>query len=299
MFLLSSFLLKPIYSRKLKNNDWVIYAANSTPLVVDENTADVLTRKDKILETYDADFFNVLDECGYFMKSSSTPLYVPVEETNLAWKMLKYSLIIIGAIALTVILLLTPVIGLPRGDKLFSSDVLWWKEIIFILIFSISTTLIHELLHMLFAKTFTFYRGGLQVSITKATAAVSMSHIWIWSTVSRVAALSAGIIGDLILLASLSCLRIYHDNWIVVSGSIILWVRILWQFRFHRKSDGQLLAMTILDNPLIAVDEKNSHHKQNKDSKIWEKLRILGYLVEFFLLIFWMIPFILSALRVV
>jgi len=295
----SDFLLKPIYSRKLKNNDWVIYAVDSSLLVVDESTAKSLTRDDKFLEKCDESFLNLLSECGYLRDSLDHPQHIPFEETTFLYKILRHAMLFTGVISITFIFILIPMVGIPRGNNLFSSDSGLWNELIVVAMFSMSTTLIHEIMHMIFAKTFTYYRGGLRFYIKRSTVTVSMTHIWVWSIISRITALSAGMIADLLLLASLSFIRLNNDSWIFVAGSIILWIRILWQLRFHKKCDGQLLAMTILDNPMITVDVKNKHLRRNKDVKIWKNLTVIGYLVDFFLLAFWIIPFVLSVFSLI
>lgn len=33
---------------------------------------------------------------------------------------------------------------------------------------------------------------------------------------------------------------------------------LLWQFRFHRKTDGRLILMLLLDNPVIALKNENN-----------------------------------------
>lgn len=46
---------------------------------------------------------------------------------------------------------------------------------------------------------------------------------------------------------------------------------LLWQFRFHRKTDGRLIRMLLLDNPVIALkNENNADFSNKKDILIWK-----------------------------
>ena len=85
------------------------------------------------------------------------------------------------------------------------------------------------------------------------------------------------------------------DNWMIVSGASILWLKILWQFGFHRNCDGHSLAMTILDDPLIDLDTSNLESNiKNKKLYIWKVLKVFGYMIDLLLIIFWLIPFLVS-----
>lgn len=111
----------------------------------------------------------------------------------------------------------------------------------------------------------------------------------------RVAAVSAGIMSDLLILCICSILGLYNDSWIILAAASILWVRILWQFRFHRKTDGRLILMLLLDNPVIALgNENDADFTYEKDVLIWKVFQVIGVLVEIAVVVFWGIPFVLS-----
>lgn len=132
-------------------------------------------------------------------------------------------------------------------------------------------------------------------SIKKSMATVNMTHIWVWSFLGRVAAVSAGIMSDLLILCICSILGLYNDSWIILAAASILWVRILWQFRFHRKTDGRLILMLLLDNPVIALgNENDADFTYEKDVLIWKVFQVIGVLVEIAVVVFWGIPFVLS-----
>lgn len=80
-----------------------------------------------------------------------------------------------------------------------------------------------------------------------------------------------------------------------MAAASILWVRILWQFRFHRKTDGRLILMLLLDNPVIALgNENDTDFSDKKDVLIWKVFQVVGVLVEIAVVGFWGIPFVLS-----
>lgn len=54
---------------------------------------------------------------------------------------------------------------------------------------------------------------------------------------------------------------------------------LLWQFRFHRKTDGRLILMLLLDNPVIALkNENNADFSNKKDILIWKVFQKIGVL---------------------
>ena len=88
---------------------------------------------------------------------------------------------------------------------------------------------------------------------------------------------------------------LYNNSWIILEAASILWVRILWQFRFHRNTDGRLILMLLLDNPVIALgNESDADFTYKKDILIWKVFQVIGVLVEIAVVFFWGIPFVLS-----
>jgi len=295
------FLIKQIYARKLKNGNWVVLAANSDILVVDEATAKSLVQSDDSVYRHDDEAKNLLKESGFLTELSDYNQFIPDEKICLKWKILRYGLISIGMVSFIIMLIVTPLIGIPNGSSIIPNNVPLWITIIFMLFFSASTTLLHELMHMIYARTWSFKTGGIHLRVKKATAVVSMTHIWVWSFLTRFSALIAGIISDLFLLTCFSCAQLFFDNWMLITASSILWMRILWQFGFHRNCDGQLIAMTVLDNPMVAIDSNyiNSNDEKNKDIQIWKKLKIIGCVIDMILFLFWLVPFIISIVNYV
>jgi len=128
----------------------------------------------------------------------------------------------------------------------------------------------------------------LSFSIKRATAMVSMNHIWIWSRLASILAVSAGVILDTIILAILFLIKSYHyEGSYVTIFSFVMFIKIFWQFRFHRNSDGRLLLKIILDNPLIEIDYKfNKDVLSRRDRYVWQCFMMIGYCVELFLFVY-------------
>lgn len=284
--------LKTIFSRKLKNGNYVILAANSEPLVVEEEFANCISQKSDTLEACDANTISIFKDSGFFADALSDTS-IPVEPKGITWNVLRYGVFVIAIIALLGILLTIPFIGIPFGNRIISTNVPLWKSIIFMAGFSVLTTMLHEIMHMLYARTWSNQRGGLNIILKKSVVTVTMTHIWVWSFWGRLTAVSAGIISDLFILAICSVFRLYSDSWIMSAAASILWLRILWQFRFHRKSDGRLIITVILDNPVIAMEDENDSDFSNKnDILIWKIFNVIGMGVEILVFVLWIIPFI-------
>lgn len=290
--------IKPISYRKIKNGNWVILTDKSGLLVVDGVTGESLVEEKKCV--YDNDeVMNILNENGFLTDSADYIKKVPNEKKDLKWRIMKYLLFIVGFISVFIILALVPMIGIPIGNELINNEVSLWVSLIFIITFSMSTAFLHELMHILYAQNWNLKFGGLDFSIRKASAIVSMTHVWTWSFIGRIAAVSAGVILDLLILACLYLAQLVCSSWIITAGSSVLWLRIIWQFRFHKNCDGKIMAMMIIDNPMIDIDASDSKNWNSKDKEFtnWIKLKNVGSIVEATILVFWIIPFVLTVLK--
>lgn len=284
-------ILKAIVYRKLKNGKYVILAADSEPLVVEEEFAMNISQNGNVLEDCDEAIVSIFKESGFYA-DTMPDISIPEEPRGIKWNILRYGVGIISIIALLVILGTIPFSGIPFGNQLIFANVPLWMSVTFIVFFSIFTTILHEMMHIFYARTWRKQKGGINVVLKKSVVTVSMTHIWVWSPLGRLAAVSAGIMSDLFILCIISALKLYNDSWIISSAASILWVRILWQFRFHKKTDGQLMLMFLLDNPLIAAkNEVDIDSFGKKDVLIWKVFQIIGIVVDIFIFSFWAIPF--------
>ena len=265
------------------------------PLVVDEETANSLSQNTDFLKECNHETVNILKDSGFFTDSNASSQLIPEEGVGLGWNILRYGIILIGILSILLVLVLIPYMGIPIGNKIISKEAPLWINIIYLLAFIFLTSILHELMHIVYARTWKYNAGRIKLLFKKAVAVVPMTHIWVWTITSRITALAAGVIFDLLLLACLSWCRLFFDNWMIVSGASILWLKILWQFGFHRNCDGHLLAMTILDDPLIDLDTSNLESNiKNKKLYIWKVLKVFGYMIDLLLIIFWLIPFLVS-----
>jgi hypothetical protein len=286
--------LKQIYSRKLKSGDWVVLAADSDPLVVNEDLAKELI-EGNLNKELDENIVNVFYEGGFFAKNISTEYKIPDENQSLPWKILRYTSLIVGFCSLLLMLIITPIVGIPTGNRILTNSAPLWFVLLYILGIAVFTTLLHEFMHIVYANIWNDSKRHFHINIKKAFSTVSMSHIWVWSFWSRFTALAAGLVLDLFLLMCLTCLQLFSDSWLIIAASSVLWVRVLWQFRFDKNCDGKLIAMTIMDNPMGADDKDDVYDM--KEWYTWKCLKFLGYLINMLLLIFWLIPFILDIIK--
>lgn len=286
--------LKTILYRKLKNGSYVILAADSEPLVVEEEFVMSISQNENVLEECDEDVAAIFRESGFCTDTVSSAS-MPEEAKGVKWNVLRYGVFIISIIALFGVLITIPFSGIPFGNKIIPTNATIWVSVIFMIVFSILTTILHEMMHMFYAKTWKKQNGGVNIMLKWSVATVSMTHIWVWSFWGRLAAVSAGIMSDLFILCICSIWRLYNDCWIISAAASILWLRILWQFRFHRKTDGHLILMLLLDNPVIALEnDNNADCSYKKDVLIWKVFQIVGMLVETAVVFFWGIPFVFS-----
>ncbi len=110
---------------------------------------------------------------------------------------------------------------------------------------------------------------------------------------SRLIALSAGVMLDTIIFSMLLMAGKILNNEIFDFLSVIMFLRIIWQFRFHRKTDGKYFLMMILDNPLIDIDYKNNKMVLTKQEiLVWRIAVLIGITVDLYFLVFWIIPII-------
>lgn len=99
---------------------------------------------------------------------------------------------------------------------------------------------------------------------------------------------------DIFLLACFFIGNMLLPNWMISLGISILSLRIIWQFRFHKNCDGQLIVLSILDDPTLAIESEDNN---SRNARIWMKLKIIGYCVDLFIIIYWILPFCWSFIQ--
>lgn len=279
--------LKPIKGRKLKNGEWIVVAKESDALIVNEELAKSLIHNNSI-EYYNSETVHLLQENGFFIDENDKKLSLPNENNNMKWSIKRVALFVIGGLSILITLVLSLFKGVPSGSVWINDMITLPAHLIFLIGFSLITTLIHELMHIIFSRSYSLKTGGLRLNAVQAKATVSMTHIWVWSFSSRLAALSAGLVFDFFLLASLLILDYFFTDWKVLTAISILWLRIIWQFRFHKNCDGYFIASALFDNPILGIDGI----KGSREDKIWKILKIFGSAVNLIILVYWIIPFV-------
>lgn len=286
---------KPLYLRKLKDGKWIVVALDSEALVIDEDLAESFLQGTSINEICNDETIEIFKQSGFYNNEQNAVKVIPEEKDNRKWKTARYILLITGGLALLITIFLTLATGLPIGNKIIPPEIDLWRSISFAIVFATITTIIHELFHIIYSRNWKNLSRSLHISLKKSLATVSMTYIWVWSLLARVCAVLAGIIWDVILLAVFSISRLLFDNWIVLSAISILWVRVLWQLRFHKNCDGRLFAMLLLDTPLIDdMKEYADDAVYKKTVFIWKILNYVGKIVNLAIIVFWIIPIIVN-----
>ncbi|MDN2453414.1 hypothetical protein [Lactobacillus sp. UCMA15818] len=98
---------------------------------------------------------------------------------------------------------------------------------------------------------------------------------------------------DLFELAILSGFWLYSNIWFLPIACSVLWPRILWQFRIHKRTDGQLLIAMIFDNPTMLDDLKN---KRTAGIAI---IKIIGRTVTIIIVLAWLLPLIVHIYQLI
>ncbi len=98
---------------------------------------------------------------------------------------------------------------------------------------------------------------------------------------------------DLFELAILSGFWLYSNIWFLPVACSVLWARILWQFRIHKRTDGQLLIAMIFDNPTMLDDLKN---KRTAGIAI---IKIIGRTVTIIIVLAWLLPLIVHIYQLI
>ncbi|MEK4670295.1 hypothetical protein [Niallia sp. FSL R7-0271] len=296
----SKMIVKHIASRNLKNGKAVIIASDSIPLVVDREIADSLIKNPMFLNNCNPDVRSLFEESGYFRKFDEEANILPIEQTTTRWNFYRKLSLLVGILSLIIIIFALPFTGgIPTGNKILAQNVHFFYTFLFVIFVSVLSSLLHEYMHIFFSNSAKRSKDIIKIRFIKSTATVSMSHIWVWSLFPRFIALSAGLISDLFLLAIVTVTQVFIANWILIVTSAVLWVRILWQFRFHKKCDGQLIFQTLLDNPLFGdmTALTDNSLEQRKEKRLMRILKFIGYTINILLLIFWCLPFFLSIYR--
>ncbi|TLF39686.1 hypothetical protein FEI15_06965 [Lacticaseibacillus zeae] len=275
--------LNPISERKLRDNNWILLTGKQVPIVVDEETHNYFITHNFEHLKKNINFLDAIKDAGFLKsKSQKVPNLISENQSKL-WVTMRFFALCLGALSLLFVFYTTLTLGVPTGDKLISQSLNPLLNVSFIIIFSVLTTLIHEMAHLFFGQQ-TLHRRSVLINSKLAVIRVSLSHTWTWTLLGRLTAVSAGVITDLLILAILSGLNLVSHSWFLPIACAILWIRILWQFRLHKRTDGQLLLALIFDMPFLCQDLKSSK------ARYLIFIKFFGVSISLLLIIGWIVP---------
>ena len=286
--------LNPISYRKLKNGSWILLASKDEPIVVDKETKDILLNKTLDPTLYEDGFTQILREGGFIESTSEKNTELCKESSTKVWLFLRIMILSIGLTSLISVLISIFIFRVPIGDSLLPKDIPIGKSLLFALVFSLATTTIHELMHITFGESW-HKTHKFNIFATRSVATVSLSHIWTWSLLGRIAAVCAGMAIDLFFLTILTYAQVWINSWMLIVACSLLWLRILWQLRLHKRSDGQLLISICLDDPFLNSELKTHSNLLNRMTII----KLFGYFFSLILISIWLIPFILRIFQLI
>ncbi len=295
---LSDHTKKEISWRKTSKKDCILYAYNSELLVVNCDVAKKVATS-TIREIYqDKELFSVLQENNFLTNRDTQDNVLPREGRTLIWKFFRVLLTLSFVFSLV-----TLSMHLGKLQSLHSLTVLnlTMNKIYMlgiIILCSVITTILHEFMHIIFSNNLSHMKGVVKFSIKKAVAYVPLSHVWTWPLPSRLAAISAGVILDLFWLSCITLARTYHDSELLILISFVLLLRIIWQLKFHKKSDGRYFVMMLMDNPFIDSDYKNNRSNLTTcEIVVWKLCMIIGRAVDVYFVALLVVPILLFFMQ--
>ncbi|MCI6585114.1 MAG: hypothetical protein MSC45_08630 [Mobiluncus sp.] len=170
------------------------------------------------------------------------------------------------------------------GFEWFIDDVPIFYQIIFVAFIAIVTSILHELGHIIFGKSF-----GVSGSVLWSTFRTNLNHIWVWSIPARFAAICSGLIIDVSCAAFLIVILPDSSQWLSSAVSTIIF-RIVWEFNLTRKTDLRWYLCLLFDNPLLMINIEKG--------KYGLLVRSLGIAYDIALVILWPVLFVLSLIGV-
>ncbi|MGO2564269.1 MAG: hypothetical protein ACTH8E_00650 [Brochothrix thermosphacta] len=281
--MISTVILSHNLKRKIKSGDWVYISEGNRLAVLNDETVKKINNLDSLDEETLEELIDIgILIRGNIMDSKNTRL--KKEPHNKFFKVVGLITLIIGLISFIFSFILMIVSGLPFEktiDTMFNNPI---KFIFLAIIASVITTILHEIMHIVFSAN----SLKITTNLKKAVATVSLTHVWTWGLCSRVVAISSGMsIDSLLLFISLSCFS--NLNGCIDIISAILVTRILWQFRINQNTDVNILLQFINDNPFL-------FHDMNQN-----KLRCIkgvSLIITIIIITLWLVPIINKILSV-
>ncbi|EME3553145.1 hypothetical protein Q1I10_000457 [Enterococcus faecium] len=281
MIILSDFLtLAPYKKRKLKNGEWIIVSRSGNPLVIDRNTLNLLKKGKVNNDLLDSLFITMLNDGG-FLEGTSGNIKIPVEPHSALFRFFSIFVLLAGFISFFMVILFLYLNGLP-----FKSSIIFLIEnpltgLAQLIVFTTLSTGLHEIMHLIFSNRLFSKEKELNLCFKKAVATISMTHVWTWSLLGRMAAILSGICLDLCILLLLLFFPMIGVNFeVILLFQGVLITRIAWQFRVYSITDIRLTLNMIRDDPFL-FDNKTCRSKL---------ILALGMGADIFILLVWLIP---------
>ena len=252
--------------------------------VLNNNISDIYKNKE---------LFDILKENNFFANKDETINSLPNECKKNFCVTIRGFMLILFVISLIVIVKNINKTFIWNSLMVFKLNVDIFDILFFGIVFSIITTILHEFMHVVFSNSLKNIKDIFNISLKKSVVHISITHVWTWSLLSRLMAVSAGVILDIFILACIMVLKTILNVEVLSLMAVIMFLRIIWQFRFHKQSDGKYFLMMLIDNPMIDIDFRcNISLLNRKEIFFWRLCIVFGKLVDLYLLIFWLIPLI-------
>ncbi|WP_157085823.1 hypothetical protein [Devriesea agamarum] len=294
--------LKPVRARELSDGMWVVIADDAEPLVVSEPVARALVKQNEPASIL-APVANTLLDAGFMHDSAEEARQPPAAPVSAGWKAARAVLWVAGtALCISAIVLLLQG-GIPTGADVISAGSHPLLAMAVALAIVIITAVPHELAHVGFGRAFVRTRGSVRLRVRQAVATTNLTHVWAWPLSPRLAAVAAGVIADCAFLTAALVWRALTGSWIATVAVAVMVVRLVWQFRFHRKCDGRYIAKMLFDDPMIDTETRMSlairpWTSVPRTAWLWLTLVAFGALSELGLLAIWLVPAVLRLLGV-
>lgn len=271
-------LNQEIYFRKTRKSDYLLYSTGSELLVFDEITWDESIIDSLHHQLIGDPLFELLKENHFFESGNSVP-----KPDNTYLLFLRILAIIFGGGA--IVYNLFCIINLPFLEYDFGREN---KVLLFIygIIFSLTSTIIHEGMHILFSNNVSGLGRVLRFSWKKSVATVDLTHVWIWPLFERSMAVLAGPLFDSVILSCFYLISSYFLSPYITISIYIMIFRLLWQLRLTEHTDGRLLIYMLLDNPFLKNDfDNNRDSLTNKEKIVWRACHIFSTIITILVLL--------------
>lgn len=142
--------------------------------------------------------------------------------------------------------------GYPDGAALLAPGQPLALSLVLVIVAAVVGSVLHELAHMVLGRARGQSLPRAKVNGRTAVARTNLTHTWVWPFIPRTAAFGGGLAVDLAVLsgALLAAGGRPGAAWLVASVTLL---RIAWQLRPHRRTDGRFLLAHLCDDPAVVT----------------------------------------------